>query len=64
MTNLKEDEIFAIADHFGLDPQLKQLIEELADVTLMLYQVVYLLGCDEVVGEIANKKVKRTLERI
>lgn len=42
----------------------RNLFEELADVTLMLYQVVYLLGCDEVVGEIANKKVKRTLERI
>lgn len=33
MTNLKEDEIFAIADHFGLDPQLKQLIEEMAELT-------------------------------
>ncbi len=40
------------------------LIEELADVKLVLSQVVYLLDCDEAVDRVVQEKIKRTLNRI
>jgi len=95
------DERIKIANHFGLEPQMQQLIEEmseltqaickhkrkngegqplsdaiaarhveenlieeLADVKLVLSQVIFLLGCEKEVQQIENQKIKRTLERI
>lgn len=40
------------------------MIEELADVRLVLDQVVYLLGCEQVVDEIIQYKIQRTMERM
>lgn len=40
------------------------LFEELADVRLVLDQVIFLLGCDQEVQEIENQKIERTLERM
>lgn len=97
----KTDQRFRIADHFGLEVQLQQLveemseltqaickhkrkngegqplsdmvtyrhveenlIEELADVKLVLDQVIFLLAVDEDVQEIMKQKIERTLERI
>lgn len=40
------------------------IIEEMADVKLVLEQLIYLMGADEEVQLITNKKIKRTLERI
>ena len=42
----------------------ENMIEELADVRLVLNQVIFLLGCDQEVQEIENQKIERTLERI
>lgn len=88
------DERFQIANHYGLQGQQNQLIEEmaeltqaickvkrsksdgqkivalehlmeeLADVKLVLNQVIHLLGCNHKIQEIENQKIKRTLERI
>lgn len=42
----------------------ENLVEELADVRLVLGQVIHLLDCDDAVQEIMKQKIKRTLERI
>lgn len=42
----------------------KHLIEEIADVKLMLEQVIYLLGVETDIKKVINKKVRRTMERI
>lgn len=66
----------AICKHFRLrgdEPSLpysakhdveQNLIEELADVKLVLDQVVFLLGCDEEVLEVMKNKINRTFERM
>lgn len=80
------DRRFQIAQHYGLEGQKNQLIEEmaeltqaickmnrglesnmieeLADVRLVLDQVIFLLGCSAEVQEVENQKIERTLERI
>lgn len=40
------------------------LIEEIADVHLMINQLVYLLGVEDEVVDIMNAKMDRTLDRI
>lgn len=40
------------------------LIEEIADVKLVLEQLIYLLGCENAVTAVENQKIQRTLERI
>ena len=42
----------------------KNLIEELADVKLVLSQVIYLLDCEDHVNSMIDSKVKRTIERM
>lgn len=42
----------------------KNLIEELADVKLVLSQVIYLLDCEDQVTDVMNEKIKRTMNRI
>lgn len=40
------------------------VIEELADVQLMLWQLQYLIGCENKVLEIIEEKEKRQMQRI
>lgn len=40
------------------------LIEEIADVKLVIEQLIYLLACEEDVIAIEKQKIRRTLERI
>ena len=42
----------------------ENVIEEMADVHVLLMQLVYLLDCGEEIEEIATQKVERELERI
>lgn len=42
----------------------QNLIEEMADVKLVLDQVIFLLGCDEEVLEVMKNKINRTIERM
>lgn len=94
------DSRFEIAEHYGVDIQMQQLIEEmseltkaickyfrsngkgqpipdytksivkenlieeLADVKLVLDQVVFLLGCNEEVLEVMKEKINRTFGRM
>ena len=98
---IENDPRFKIAVHYGLDNQLRQLIEEmseltqvtckhfriygqgqpvspdltrldvmenlieeLADVKLVLDQVIFLLGCNKEVLEVMKEKTNRTIERM
>ena len=84
------DEVKQIADHYGLENQflqlieemaelivvinhdrrnpnkqnLKNIIEELADVELCLQQVIYLLKARQLVNIMTAVKISRQLERI
>ena len=42
----------------------EQVIEEIADVELMLEQLKYLLNCDGEVQKIKKQKIERQLDRI
>ena len=42
----------------------QNLIEELADVKLLLEQVIYLFDCDQEVLEVMKTKINRTIERM
>lgn len=42
----------------------ENLIEEIADVKLVLSQVIMLLKCEQEVQKIINQKIERTIERI
>lgn len=42
----------------------KNLIEELADVKLVLSQVIYLLDCEDQVTDVMKEKIERTMNRI
>jgi hypothetical protein len=98
---ISRDPRFKIANHYGLEAQLQQLIEEMAeltqavckhrringegqpvspdlksydvaenlieeiaDVKLVLEQVIFLMEIDEDVKEWMDRKIERTLERI
>ena len=98
---IRRDPRFKIADYYGLEVQLQQLIEEcseltqaickhrringegqpvnpdlkpydvaenlieeIADVKLVLDQVIFLMAIDEDVKEWMDRKIERTLERI
>ena len=45
-------------------PEVKEIIEEIADVENMLAQIKYLLGCQDEVELEKEKKILRQLERI
>lgn len=42
----------------------KNLVEEIADVEIMLEQIKYLIGCNDDVEKIKNKKIDRTIAQI
>lgn len=84
---VKDDPRFKIANHFGLEPQMRQLIEEMAeltqvickhfrgydveqnlieemaDVKLVLDQIIYLMSCTDAVQEVMKEKIKRIGEK-
>lgn len=45
-------------------PEVKEIIEEIADVEIMLSQIKYLLGCNDEVEQEKERKISRQLERI
>ena len=45
-------------------PEVKEIIEEIADVEIMLSQIKYLLGCKYEVEQEKERKILRQLERI
>lgn len=60
--------IKTIADHYGFETQSEKAIEELADVKIMVDQLIYLTEKDAEdyfnVGEAIESKIQRTLKRI
>lgn len=44
--------------------KFEQVIEEMADVELMLEQLKYLLDCDSEIQKIKKQKIERQLDRI
>lgn len=45
-------------------PEIKKIIEEIADVEIMLSQIKYLLGCNDEVEQEKERKILRQLERM
>ena len=45
-------------------PEVKEIIEEIADVEIMLSQIKYLLSCNDEVEREKERKILRQLERI
>lgn len=45
-------------------PEVKEIIEEIADVEIMLAQIKYLLNCNDEVEQEKERKILRQLERI
>lgn len=48
---------------YGCDYR-KNLIEEIADVSIMLQQIIYLLNAENDVDDIVTEKINRQLKRI
>ena len=45
-------------------PEVKEIIEEIADVEIMLAQIKHLLGCNDEVEQEKERKILRQLERM
>lgn len=45
-------------------PEVKEIIEEIADTEIMLSQIKYLLSCNDEVEQEKERKILRQLERI
>ena len=54
----------ALGDYWKVEDIRSNLIEEVADVKLVLDQLIYILGCSNDIQEIINQKVERTIERM
>lgn len=50
--------------HFPLIRNPQHIFEELADVKLVLDQVIHLIGCEDQVQQVMKQKIERTFERI
>lgn len=49
----------------GMQQTIYSIEEEIADVEVMLQQVIWVVGCDrKIIDEIKEEKVQRQLERI
>lgn len=44
--------------------RFKDVLEEIADVEIMIIQLIHLMNCDEKVEQIISEKVERQLERM
>lgn len=53
-----------ICDEVAIDVIKENMVEEIADVQIMLWQILYLLGAQDKVEPIIERKVNRQLERI
>lgn len=56
-------QVICKAERYDLDTVRDHLAEEVADVSIMIDQLEYLLG-DSMVAKIRDEKIKRQLERI
>lgn len=56
-------QVICKAERYDLDTVRDHLVEELADVGIMVDQLEYLLG-DNLIAKIREQKIKRQLERI
>ena len=60
-----EQKIRYIADHYGYEQQSRQLIEEIADVEIMILQIEYILGVSAMkLDNMIESKLDRQIERI
>lgn len=53
-----------VRDNFFERSHIDNLVEEMADVCVMIYQITRWLGAENAVREIAAQKIARTLNRI
>lgn len=53
-----------IYDEVSIDVYKDNLVEEIADVQIMLWQMLYLLGAQGKIEPIIERKIDRQLERI
>ena len=56
-------QVICKAERYDLDMVRNHLAEEVADVSIMIEQLEYLLG-DNLIAKIREEKIKRQLERI
>ena len=56
-------QVICKAERYDLDMVRDHLAEEVADVSIMIEQLEYLLG-DNLIAKIREEKIKRQLERI
>lgn len=56
-------QVICKAERYDLDTVRDHLVEEVADVSIMIDQLEYLLG-DNMIAKIREEKIKRQLERI
>ena len=56
-------QVICKTDRYGMDAVRDHLVEEVADVSIMIDQLEYLLG-DNMIAKIREEKIKRQLERI
>ena len=57
-------ELIAVINKFKRDGDVEHLIEERADVEIMLDQLKYLLKCEDSIHDIKEYKINRQLKRI
>lgn len=56
-------QVICKTERYDMDTVRDHLVEEVADVSIMIDQIVYLLG-DNMIAKIREEKIKRQLERI
>ncbi len=56
-------QVICKTERYDMDTVRDHLVEEVADVSIMIDQIVYLLG-DNMIAKIRDEKIKRQLERI
>lgn len=59
-----KEKIYNIAKNYDTDNQVDVLIEEMADVQIMLLQIYFLGDFEDDVIDVMNYKLDRQLERI
>ena len=59
-------ELIVAASHYqrGRHGAFENFVEELADVSIMIKQMLYALGCDEMFEQICEAKIARLKQRL
>ena len=59
-------ELIVAASHYqrGRHGAFENFVEELADVSIMVKQMLYALGCDEMFEQICEAKIERLKQRL